>query len=161
MKTLAHLTSSFDFDNMRQISLIEPYMLMTTGTINDISYVLPSAGVGNYGDIQNYVAEQFSSDPRMYESSTILVLNATSTAGLATTEKENLEAAGYREVTADNAPTGDYDNSYTLYAINETAPGTKQLLEEKYNTTAKNASDLPEGIPVNYTFVIILGEEQD
>ncbi len=60
MKTLAHLTSDFDFENMRQVSLIEPYRFMTTGSINGISYVLPSAGVGNYGRIQEYIAEQIT-----------------------------------------------------------------------------------------------------
>ena len=71
MKTLAHLTSSFDFENMRQISLIEPVRLMTTGSINGISYVLPSAGVGNYGRIQNYIAEQITNyiEPEIEESS--------------------------------------------------------------------------------------------
>ena len=60
MKTLAHISSSFDFENIRQISLISPQRLMTTSNINNISYVIPSAGVGNYGRIQAYIAEQIS-----------------------------------------------------------------------------------------------------
>ena len=35
MKTVAHLISSFDFDNMRQVSLLEPEHLMTTSSINN------------------------------------------------------------------------------------------------------------------------------
>lgn len=61
IKTAAHLTFEFDFNSMRQISLMNydgtGPSFMTTGMINGISYVLPKAGVGNYAAIQEYVAE--------------------------------------------------------------------------------------------------------
>ncbi len=60
MKTLAHLTWNFDFNNMRQLSLIEPEALMTTGTINGISYVLPVGGANYYTRIQEYISEQIT-----------------------------------------------------------------------------------------------------
>lgn len=61
LKTFAHLTFEFDFDTIRQITLIDyinNVYYMTTATINDISYVIPVAGEGNYGEIQKYVLEQ-------------------------------------------------------------------------------------------------------
>ena len=161
MKTLAHLTSSFDFESMRQISLIEPIRLMTTGNINGISYVLPSAGVGNYGRIQEYVAKMLSEDPRNYEESTILVLNGTETTGLASTEKASLEKAGYHNIDIDDAPEGECTEHYTLYALSSTAPGTKKLLEKKYNQTAKTLENLPANIPTTYDFVIIIGADNN
>ena len=159
MKTLAHLASSFDFNNMRQISLIEPDPLMTTGTINSISYVLPSAGVGNYNAIQKYITKMFSSDPRSYEDYTILVLNATETPGLASTEKSTLEEAGYDNIYIDDAPIGEYSEGYTIYSLTDTAPGTKKLLEEKYQTTTKSATELPAGISTDHNFVIIVNSD--
>ena len=158
MKTLAHLASSFDFNNMRQISLIEPEPLMTTGTINGISYVLPSAGVGNYHAIQNYVAKMFSSDPRSYEDYTILVLNATETPGLASAEKSTLEEAGYNNIYINDAPEGEYSEGYTLYALTDTAPGTLRLLEGQYNTAAKSTTELPSNISSDYDFIVIIGD---
>lgn len=158
IKTIAHLASSFDFDNMRQISLIEPEALMTTGTINGISYVLPSAGVGNYHAIQNYVAKMFSSDPRSYEDYTILVLNATETPGLASAEKSTLEEAGYNNIYIDDAPEGEYSEGYTLYVLTDTAPGTLKLLEGQYNTAAKSAAELPSNISSDYDFIVIIGD---
>lgn len=157
MKTLAHLTSNFDFNNIRQISLIEPEMLMTTGTINGISYVLPAGGVGYYVRIQDYVAKMLSSDPRVYEDSTILVLNGTETPGLASSEKSTLEEDGYQNISIDDAPAGEYLEEYTLYDLTNTKPGTKKLLEEKYHTTAKSAEDLPTNVNQNYDFIIIIG----
>lgn len=161
MRTLAHLASDLDFDSMRQISLIDPFRFMTTGNIDGISYVLPSAGVGNYGAIQEYVAKMFSSDPRVYEDYTILVLNATETPGLASAEQTTLEEDGYSNIYTDNAPEGEYIEEYTLYAITDSASGTKKLLEKKYNTTAKTLEDLPEGIDSNYDFILIIRTEAE
>ncbi len=158
MKTLAHLTFDFDFDTIRQVSLIEPNRLMTTGDINGISYVLPSGGANYYLKIQDYVATMFSNDPRSYEDSTILVLNGGDLAGVASTEKERLEEAGYTSIYVDDAPEGEYSEGYTLYALTNSAPGTQKLLEEKYEQTAKTLEELPEGITTDYDFVIIINK---
>ena len=157
MKTLAHLTTDFDFENMRQLSLIEPNRLMTTANINEISYVVPVGGVGNYSAIRNYIAKMLDNDPRVYEDSSILVLNGTEEVGIASAEVNQLEKDGYENVSAGDAPTSDYTEPYTLYVLTEEAPNTKNLLEKKYNLTAKPAEELPEGISQDYDFVLILG----
>ena len=157
LKTLAHLLSEFDFDHMRQVSLIEPENYMTTGTINGISYVLPAGGVGYYTAIQNYVAKMFSNEPLAYEDTTILILNGTETPGLAATEAAELTTNLYDGITTDDAPAGEYTNDYTLYALTDTKPDSLKFLEEKYNLKAESAEDLPADIPTNYDFVLILG----
>ncbi len=157
MKTAAHLLSEFDFDSMRSLSLYPDYM--TTGTINGISYVYPTSGVGNYYQIRTYVAKHFSSDPRDYEDSTILVLNATDTYGLAGNEKTSLETEGCSNINIDNTPEGDYPSGTTLYYLSNTASGTKTLLEEYYGVTAGTLDDLPESLRLyaeDYDFIIIL-----
>lgn len=157
LKTLAHLTWDFDFDSMRTLSLYPDYM--TTGTLdNGISYVFPRAGVGNYGNIQDYVAMQLSNDPRVYEEPTILVLNATDAAGIAGTEKAALQEAGYANVYTDNAPEGEYQTGTTLYVVGN-KPGTKAMLEKYYNQDALDTSELPETITRDYDFIVILNPE--
>ena len=156
IKTAAHLTFNFDFENMRQLSLYPDYM--TTGTINGISYVLPKSGVGNYGDIQDYVAKMLSNDPRTYEDATILVLNATEELGLAASEREALLSEGYNNIDINDAPEGEYQQGYTLYAISDTKTGTKNLLETYYNTTSNSVSELPAGISQDYDFVIVINK---
>jgi LCP family protein required for cell wall assembly len=156
IKTAAHLTFNFDFENMRQLSLYPDYM--TTGTINGISYVLPKSGVGNYGEIQDYVAKMLSNDPRTYEDATILVLNATEELGLAASEREALLSEGYNNIDIDDAPEGEYQQGYTLYAISDTKTGTKNLLETYYNTTSNSVSELPAGISQDYDFVIVINK---
>ena len=146
LKSVAHLASTLNFDSMRQISLIDPIRFMTTGTINEISYVLPSAGVGNYYAIQEYVTKMLDNDPRVYEEPSILILNGTETPGLAASERKNLEAEDFTDITTDDAPEGSYTKKYTLYVLDDTTPGTKKILEEKYQVTAKPFDELPEGI---------------
>ena len=156
LKSAAHLTFEFDFDSMRQISLWPDFM--TTGSIDGISYVLPRAGVGNYSVIQEYVSEQTSNDPRVYEYPTIAVLNATDTVGLAASETAKLEEAGYRVNTTDNAPEDVIFTDDVTIFYNGSAPGTKAMLEKQYeNIEFKPISEAPESINHDYTFVIILG----
>lgn len=163
LKTAAHLTFEFDLESMRQISLYNPaegIRYMTTGTLdNGISYVFPSAGVGNYGDIQEYVAENLSNDPRTYENPTIAIYNASETTGLAASEQKTLEKDGFTITHIDNAPEGEYDENTTLYIIND-KPGTKALLSNHY-ANIKTAEDLPSTIAKDYDFIIILNQKSE
>ena len=158
LKSFAHLASKFDFDSMRQISLIEPEMLVTTGTLNGISYVLPTSGIGYYTRIQNYIAKILSNNPSVYEDATILILNGTETPGLASTEQESLESEGYANISIDDAPRNNYTNKYTLYVLDDSTPDTKKSLETKYSITSKSFEELPPGVSKDYNFVLILGE---
>lgn len=162
IKTIAHLLSKFDLNEIRQIPLIDDennIYYFTTGMINGISYVLPSAGVGNYGKIQKYIAKMLSNDPRVYEDATILILNGTKENGIASSEKYTLEQEGYQNIDTDNAPDGSYEEEYIIYTTTE-KPGTKSLLEQRYNTLVKPSTEIPENIPSNYDFIIILGKKE-
>ena len=159
LKSLAHLTYDYDFNSMRQISLLDPVQLFTTGTINGISYVLPVGGASYYNNIQEYIAKMIDNDPRVYEEPTILVLNGTDEGGVASDEQDRLETEGYQNIDIDNAPEGDYPDKYSIYEVNS-KPGTKALLESFYNTTIKPADQLPENIPTDYDFIIILGNSE-
>ena len=156
IKSAAHLTFDFDFESMRQISLWPDYM--TTGTIDEISYVLPRAGAGNYSAVQEYVAEQTSNDPRVYEHPTIAIYNASGVAGAAATESTKLEEAGYTIAAVDNAPEGlTFTDDYTIY-YGGGMPGTEAMVSKQYpGVKFKSMVELPEGIPRTYNFVIILG----
>ncbi len=165
MRTLAHFTQEFDFNHARQIALVDydnNIYYMTTGMINGISYVLPSAGVGNYTAIQAFVNKNLSNDPRDYEEPTILVLNATETAGLASAEQATLTKIGYPTVDISDAPELPEDESYpsgtTLYALSS-KPGSQAGLEAHYNLTAADSSSLPSSVSRDYDFIIILNPE--
>lgn len=156
LKSLAHLTWEFDFNNMRTIALWPDYV--TDGMINGISYVIPRRGAGNYGEIQSYIAKMLTGDPRKYESATIAILNSTDTAGLASSERSTLEKEGYT-ITYIGDTDLDFPNAYTIYDVNSGAPDTLALLEKYYNVTVQPYSALPVGLPLDYDILIILGGE--
>lgn len=162
IKTAAHLTFEFDLDSMRQISLLDwtkNINYMTTANINGISYVVPSAGVGNYSAIQKYVEKQFNSDPVIREEASLLVLNGTEQVGLASAEKEKLEADDFIVKYIDNAPEGDYSQKILLVRLSENIDGTIKELERRYGVAA--TTELPEGVDSKgCDVVIILGEEK-
>lgn len=159
LKTLAHLSYMFDLNSMRQISLFDPsngIYYMKTANINGISYVIPSAGVNNYGVIQDVVATLLDNDPRTYEQPRIAILNASDTNGAAGEQKTKLEADGYTVTTIDNI-TGEFTENITLYDINNKTPGTTSLLEDYYATTAIKGDSIPANIPRDYDLVIVIG----
>lgn len=156
LKSAAHLTFDFDFESMRQIALWPDFM--TAGTLdNGISYVLPRGGVGNYGPIQAFVAENLSNDPRTYEHPTIAIFNATGQSGLASSEQKKLEENGYIVSAIGNAPEGsDFKEDLTIYS-SKNKPGTEDMLEKLYNVKVAPISEAPSSITRDYDFVIILG----
>ena len=159
MKSLAHMSQVFDLESMRQISLFDPannIYYMKTANINGISYVIPSAGVGNYSVIQNYIKPLLSSDPRVYEQPTIAIYNATDVDGAAAEQKATLEEAGYTINAIDNI-TGEFPIAYQIYVTSDKVTGTKQMLEEYYCTTAITGADIPEYVPRDYNIIIVLG----
>ena len=161
IRSIAHLASVYDFNNMRQVSLTSPTLYLTTGNVGPVSVVIPVGGTYYYDNIKNYVGKMFSSDPKVYEEPTILVLNGTDTPGLAATEQATLVADGYPTVNVADAPAGDYTDDYYLYSLNDDNPGTRKLLESKYHTTAKSKDELPAGIDTAYDFILILGGKTD
>ncbi|MBQ6147643.1 LCP family protein [Candidatus Saccharibacteria bacterium] len=163
-KTGAHLLEELDFNNIRQIALIDwenDINYMTTATINGISYVVPVGGAGYYAAIQEYVARELSSDPAVREGATILVLNGTGEVGVAAAEKERLaEELKIKSAETGDAPEGEYNQKYTVYATDDgLKPETRKLLEKFYEQSAKEIAELPEGISaIGYDFIIIVGD---
>lgn len=158
LKTLAHLSYIFDFDSMRQISLFDPangIYYMKTANINGISYVIPSAGVGNYGVIQDLIRTLLNNDPRTYEQPKIAILNATDQDGVAATEKATLEEKGYTITAIDNI-TDYFQYKCQIYYLTDKTPGTKNQLEDYYGVAAIS-TDIPTSIPRDYDLVVVLG----
>ncbi|MDB5169597.1 MAG: LytR family transcriptional regulator [Candidatus Saccharibacteria bacterium] len=132
---------------------------VTTGNMNGQSVVLPKAGLFNYGDIQTFIRQQLKDGYIVKEDSKILVLNGSTTVGLAATKAAELKTYGYNIVGAANAPT----KTYTKTTIVDLSAGkykyTKNYLEQRYKTTS--VTTLPDATiqPNGADFVIILGSD--
>lgn len=165
LKTLFYLAKDISIDEMRQIPLIDyknNIYYLSTAMMNNISYVVPAAGMRNYTDIQKYVQQEIMSDPATREKAVIVVLNGSGVVGSAGAEKEQLEKMGFTNVKADDAPEGEYTEKYLIYDMTGTKTATLEKLAEKYGITAHAAAELPAGIDTTgVDIVIILGEAKE
>ena len=163
IKSGVKLASGVEVGAMRQIKLVDydnQVYYLTTPTINGISYVTPTAGDGNYSEIQELVAQQTSSDPVVREGAVLAVYNGTEGYGVAGAEREALEAAGFTVETVGDTAAGNCTERYCVYALNDENAGTRAALEERYGVTARPGAELPADIWAGTAdFVVIVGPE--
>ena len=165
IKSVLTLSQKLDINSISTISLFdsendplsEP--LMTTGTINGISYVYPSAGVGNYSNIHSYVKRRLLAGGFADEMAEIVILNGTDEIGLA--HKENLELTGLGFVISqnDNAPDDQSDfEGVRIYKNNSNNPKTEAELKKHYGVN-EISDQVPESLAeYEEDFIIIIGE---
>lgn len=166
IKTALKVASSVDMKNLESISLYstddKPRALMTTGMINNISYVLPTAGVGKYTEIHNYMKRKLSSEAFTSENAQIAVLNGTNAYGIAGKEKTQLENNGYIVKSTGNAPSGlgGFDGVH-IYQKNAKTTLTAEALKKFYKIDGKNntlSTEIPEGLKnTEADFIVIIG----
>jgi len=129
--------------------------LVATGMVNDLSVVLPTAGMFNYTAIQKWIAKQISADPAVLENATIDVLNATGTAGKAATAATTLENLGFTVGNVTNYSTKVTGTQ--VYDLTGNKPLTSAALAKQYGVTVTTGP--PPGYKASSTtdFVVIIG----
>ena len=154
----AKVFAETDFDSIREIPIIgKDTNFFTTGIINGISYVYPTAGVNNYKNIQNYIKQSFLKNPVILENAQIAILNGSGVKGLEEKEREALQNSIFNVKSVGAAPSGQYLNKLYLYEINN-KPATKEKLETYYDVKVLSKDALPSNINTSgIDFVIILG----
>jgi LCP family protein required for cell wall assembly len=128
-------------------------------TINNLSAQVPKAGLFDYSEIQNYVRNIMRDAFLKSEDAKIIVLNGTSTAGLATKKSKELKSFGYNVTSVGDAPTKTYTNTIIVDLTNGEKKYTLNYLEKRLGVKA--TSTLPDS-SINATgadFVIILGTD--
>lgn len=134
-----------------------PNDYITTSNVGGQSVVIPKAGIGVYGDIQSYVRNALKDSYLKSENASIIVLNGTSKAGLATTKANELKSYGYNVTTVADAPTKDYTATQFVDLRSGAKKYTQSYLEKRLGVKA--TGKLPTGIDAGTAdFVIILGQ---
>lgn len=145
-------------NKVQSIGLADPpNNYVTTSNMGGLSVVVPRAGLYNYSEIQNYVRNTLKDGYIKNENASIVVLNGTTIAGLATSKGNELKSYGYNVSSIGDAPTKTYTKTVVVNLRGESKKYTQHYLERRFNTTA--TSSLPDS-SINATgadFVIILG----
>lgn len=161
LKRLYEIGKSIGSDRIGSVGLADPpNVLVKTGMLGDQSVVMPVAGINNYEDIHNYIRNNLRDAFLKSEDARIVILNGTSTPGLANSRQKELQSYGYNVVKIENAPTADYVDNVLVDISNGNKKYTKNYLEKRLGITATNTA--PAGIAGADTadFVIILGSNE-
>jgi LCP family protein required for cell wall assembly len=124
--------------------------------------LIPSAGIGNYGGLQQYYLQLTSNNPVVKEGASVVILNGSGVNGLAGKEQGVLKTKGVDEVSVADA-SSLYTGTMIVDQSSGKDPSTKQLLSQLFpgtvvtstagSTEAYEAANYP-----NADFVIILGQ---
>lgn len=141
-----------------------PQSLVKTGGVETssgvLSIVLPRAGLYNYAAIHTFVRNNLRDSYLKSEDAKIIVLNGSSTVGLATTTSEELKSYGYNVIEVDDAPTKDYVNTYIIDVSLGVKKYTKSYLEKRLGVTATDQLTDPAIDVTGADFVIIVGKNE-
>ena len=126
----------------------------------------PSAGPGDYTQLQNYYRQLTSSSPLVKEDASVVVLNASDAYGVARKEATILKNEGFNVTTVTDA-NGTYPSSMIIDESNGQEPTAKQALQQLFSsdttTTTSTVSPAEATEAQGYTadFVIVLGQNWD
>lgn len=153
VRTLMEIGQEIPSDAIQSLSLVsEGEELVATG----LGGVIPTAGSFEYAEIQAFIDKSLSSDPVTREAANIVVMNGTTTAGVALTESGRLTEAGFTVSEATNAPTNDFTRT-TIYRINKSEKnGTASALAKRYGVELVTTTP-PFTVQEGVDFVIIIG----
>ena len=161
IKAGVRMLNGFDIANIRQIPLIDytnNIYYVKTATINDISYVVPSAGERDYTQLREYIAEALSNNPADREHAKIAIYNASVQFGVAGAERDKLTNEGYEIIGVGDAELGDCVSEYCVYVSSQEFPATQAALGARYGVEVKGFEELPSDIvPGEANFIIVIG----
>lgn len=158
---LMQITKDMDMSKLKSVGLADPpNNFVRTDNINGLSVVRPTAGLGNYSQIQNYIRNTLKDPYIAKENARVAILNGTETAGLATKKAEELKSFGYNVTIIDDAPTQDYLKSVFVDLTGGKKPFSRSYLEKRLDVKA--VTRLPDASiqTANLDFVIILGRDE-
>jgi polyisoprenyl-teichoic acid--peptidoglycan teichoic acid transferase len=153
--------SKIPSSSIKSIGLADPpNELVVTSNIGGLSVVIPSAGQGDFSEIQSYLRNTLRDAFLRKENAKVLVLNGTMTEGLATQTTEHLKSFGYRLMEPADAPTKNIQTTVLVDLRGGENKYTKHYLERRFGVSM--TSRLPDATidPGDADFVIIVGQNE-
>ncbi|HSX31996.1 MAG TPA: LCP family protein [Candidatus Saccharimonadales bacterium] len=157
---LAQIGKDVKASAFKSVGLADPpNNFVRTDNLGGASIVRPTAGIGDYDDIHNYIRNTLRDPYLAKENASLAVLNGTTTAGLATAKSDELKSFGYKVSKVGDAPTQAYAHTVIVDMTKGKKPFTKNYLQKRFGlqTTTK----LPDSTiqAQGADFVIILGQD--
>lgn len=123
------------------------------------SALIPAAGIDNYYDIQSFINRQMSSNPVVQEAAKVVVLNGTTTNGLANKVKKQLTSKNVIVTqVGDAANSGSSATTTIIDASASKKPATKSLLIKTFGNHVTTSN--PYAGIYDADFIVVLGNDQ-
>jgi len=141
-----------------------PILTTYTDPASGQEALIPKAGIGNYGQLEQYYQQLSSNNPVVKEGASVVIINASNAVGLAKQQQAVLQTDGFNVATIADANSG---HPATMIVDNSAGsdPNSLKLLQKLYpGTTVTSAAGSPEAAEAKgYTadFVVILGQNWD
>lgn len=156
---LYEIGKEINSDEIATLSLVDPpNNLLTSVNISGQSIQRPKAGLNDFSEIQSFVRNQLKDGFIAKENASIVVLNGTSSSGLAAKRTAELKSYGYNVIGTGDAPTKNYKENVIVSLRGDDKKYTRHYLELRFGV--KSVSSLPSGVSndSNADFVIIVGQ---
>ncbi|HEY5441997.1 MAG TPA: LCP family protein [Candidatus Saccharimonadales bacterium] len=158
---LYDLTKNIQGKDIQSLSLNQANgknLLMSYQAPDGESALIPAAGRDDFSDIQTYIKQLISSNPVVQESAKVVVLNGTSTNGLATKVAHTLASNQISVSSVGDSPAPAQVTTTIIDKSGGKKPGTRALLVKLFgnHVTTQNTYNLT----YNADFIVIVGSDQ-
>jgi LCP family protein required for cell wall assembly len=118
--------------------------------------LVPAAGLNDYSQIQQFVAQQTSNNPLVQENAKVVVLNGTSVAGLAANYQQKLETQHLNVNQVGDAESANVTTTQIIETSTTAKPATRKALVKEFgnNITTTNPYS---GLYGNPDYIVVLG----
>jgi len=152
---------SYAFSSTISGTTPDPILMNYTNPASGEEALIPSAGIGDYGQLQQYYQQLTSNNPVVKEAPNVVILNASNVTGLASKQRSILQTKGF-DVTA----IADANNEHPATMIDdnskESKPNSLKLLQQLYPgttvTSDTGSTEAAEAQGYTSDFVVILGQ---
>ncbi len=118
--------------------------LVRTANIGGASVVVPTAGIGNYGQIQRYVKSIFVDGYIQQEKARVEVQNGTARPGLALNAANMLKGYNYNVINTVSADRSTYTKTQIVDYSGGKVPYTLRYLEKRFGVKATRAQTVAQ-----------------
>jgi len=160
---LSDLAKKFEEENVKSETFVlstEPDNYLVGNSVGGASVLTPTAGVGQYKEIRNFVRGTLFRDGFIArENASITVLNGTLTPGLATSVGQKLKSYGYNVKDIGDADKKDQLTT-KIYHRGEAKKHefTTALLQKRMGTKV-TTDPIPGSITANTDYIIVIGSD--
>ncbi len=145
-------------------SCTTPILTTYTDPSSGVQSLIPKAGIGNYGQLEQYYQRLSSNNPVVKEGASVVILNASNVTGLAKQQQPILQADGFNVAAIADANSG-HPSTMIVDNSNGSAPNSLKMLQKLYPgttvTTTLGNTEAAEAQGYTANFVVILGQNWD